>query len=256
MDAAEARREPSRVSGAAARAAAVLAAIALVLAGIWITGGLITDDFRASMALTAVWFAAVVAGAVLLWRRAPALRPAAIAAVATFVVVGAYLGYTSTTDTVVDETVATGPAELSGSFRDLAHPTTGTARIVARDDGSRVVTFTGFETDPGPDLFVYAVPGATSGEDVDGGTKARRPEGERRRPAVPPPRRLPGRPAHDRHLVPRLLRLVRRGDADARVSRLSRGRRRAGRCPTRRPTARRDGRAAAVRSRSPAAARA
>jgi len=171
MDAAEARRDPSRVSGAAARAAAVLAATAIVLAGIWITGGLITDDFRASMALTAVWFAAVVAGSVVLWRRTPALRPAAIAAVATFVVVGAYLGYTSTTDTVVDETVATGPAELSGSFRGLAHPTNGTARIVARDDGSRVVTFTGFETDPGPDLFVYAVPGATSGEDVDGGTR-------------------------------------------------------------------------------------
>jgi len=171
METAEAHREPSRVSGAAARAAAVLAATAIVLAGIWITGGLITDDFRASMALTAVWFAAVVAGSVVLWRRTPALRPAAIAAVATFVVVGAYLGYTSTTDTVVDETVATGPAELSGSFRDLAHPTTGTARIVARDDGSRVVTFTGFETDPGPDLFVYAVPGATPGEDVDGGTR-------------------------------------------------------------------------------------
>ena len=171
MDVADARREPSRVTGTAARAAAVLAAIAIVLAGIWVAGGVITDDFRASMALTAVWFAAVAAAAVLLWRRVPALRAAAIAAVATFVVVGAYLGYTSTRDTVVDETVAAGPAQLSGSFRGLAHPTTGTARIVARDDGSRVVTFTGFETDPGPDLFVYAVPGATSGEGVDGGTR-------------------------------------------------------------------------------------
>jgi hypothetical protein len=171
MDVAEARREPSRAIGTAARAAAVLAAIAIVLVGIWVAGGLIIDDFRASMGLTALWFAAVVAGAVLVWRRVPALRPAAIAAVATFVVVGAYLGYTSTRDTVVDETVAVGPAELSGSFRGLAHPTTGTAQVVAQDDGSRVVTFTGFETDPGPDLFVYAVPGATSGEDVDGGKR-------------------------------------------------------------------------------------
>lgn len=171
MDVVEGRRAPSRVVGTAWRALAALAAIALVLAGIWVAGGLLTDDFRASMGLTAAWFAAVVVGAVLLWRRTPALRPAAVAAVATFVVVGAYLGYTSTRDTVVDETVAAGPAELSGSFRALAHPTTGTARVVALDDGSRVVTFTAFETDPGPDLFVYAVPGATSGEDVDGGTR-------------------------------------------------------------------------------------
>ena len=41
--------------------AIVLLAIVVVLAGMWIAGGVVTDDFRASMALTALWFAAVVA---------------------------------------------------------------------------------------------------------------------------------------------------------------------------------------------------
>jgi hypothetical protein len=28
----------------------------IVLAGVWVSGGVISDDFRTSMALTAVWF--------------------------------------------------------------------------------------------------------------------------------------------------------------------------------------------------------
>jgi hypothetical protein len=148
--------------------AAVPVAVALVLAGIWVAGGVITDDFRASMALTAVWFAAVAGCGVLLWRRVRVLRPAALAAVATFVVVGAYLGYTSTVDKTVDEAVVGGPAALEGSFRGLAHETSGTARIVG-SGSARTLTLTGFRTDPGPDLFVYVVPGKASGTHVDGG---------------------------------------------------------------------------------------
>jgi Electron transfer DM13 len=159
------------------RAAAVPVAIALVLLGIWVTGGVLTNDFRASMALTALWLLAVVTAALVVWRRVPALRPAAVAAVAAFALVGGYLAYASNVDKTVDENVATGPAAAEGTFTGLAHPTGGVARIVGRPDGSRVVTLTEFETDPGPDLFVYAVPGHVSGGAVDGGVSLGRLKG-------------------------------------------------------------------------------
>jgi hypothetical protein len=149
----------------------------VVLLGIWVTGGVITNDFRASMALTALWFVLVVAGSVVVWRRAPALRlPVAAVAVGTFVLVGAYLGIASVRDVEVNEAVATGPALLEGTFTSLAHPTEGVARVVQSDAG-RVLTLTGFETDPGPDLYVYVAPGRTSGEDVDGSTRLARLKG-------------------------------------------------------------------------------
>lgn len=102
-----------------------------MLLGIWITGGRLTNDFRVSLALTALWFVVVVATAVAVWRRYPPLRlPVSAVAVATFVLVGGYLGLASTRDVTVSETVATGPAVLTGSFVDIAHATAGTARIV------------------------------------------------------------------------------------------------------------------------------
>lgn len=177
MDVHPASSLPRHTPPAWLRIASVPLAATVVVAGIWVAGAVLTDDFRASMALTALWFAAVAAGALLVWRRVPGLRPAAVAGVVAFAGVGAWLGYTSTVDTVVDETVAGGPAALEGSFQGLAHPTTGTARVVEQPDGSRVLTLTGFETDPGPDLYVYLVPGAASGESVDGGTRLGRLKG-------------------------------------------------------------------------------
>jgi hypothetical protein len=38
-----------------------------------------------------------------------------------------------------------------------AHPTSGTATLVRKPDGSRALTLTGFATDPGPDLRVLLV---------------------------------------------------------------------------------------------------
>jgi hypothetical protein len=46
-----------------------------------------------------------------------------------------------------------------GRFRAAAHPTSGRAALIKDSDGSRVLTLTRFETDPGPDLRVYLVPG-------------------------------------------------------------------------------------------------
>jgi hypothetical protein len=151
------------------RLAAAIPVIALVLVGIWLAGGVLTNDFRLSMALTAAWFALVTIGAALAWRRVPALRPAALAALATLVLAGGALALTTLRDKTVDEAVAVGPAALSGSFVSGAHETRGTARIVGAGGGS-VLTLTDFRTDAGPDLFVYAVPsGAT--DSVDGGVR-------------------------------------------------------------------------------------
>lgn len=46
------------------------------------------------------------------------------------------------------------PVAATGPFRSLAHPTTGTARIVTLSDGSTILRLEDFATDNGPDLFV------------------------------------------------------------------------------------------------------
>lgn len=151
---------------------------AVVLLGIWVTGGVVTNDFRASMALTALWFAAVVAAAALVWRRRPSLRlPVSAVAVGTFVLVGGYLALASVRDVTVNERVTTGPALVEGTFFDLAHPAEGTARVVESSRGARVLTLTGFRTDPGPDLYVYVRSGESDGEDVEGATRIARLKG-------------------------------------------------------------------------------
>ena len=119
--------------------AAVVPAIGLVLFGIWLAGGVLTDDFRTSMALTTLWFALVAARAVIGWRRMPVLRPAAVAAVATFVVVGGALALGTFRDVTVNERVAVGPAAVSGSFVAGAHPTEGRAAVV-NASGENVLT--------------------------------------------------------------------------------------------------------------------
>src|SRR5919108_1404586 len=102
-----ARRPPSRWM----RLALVPLVAAVTLAGLWVAGGVLTDDFRASMALTAVWFAlAGAAAAGIAWRR----RALALPVLGTFLVtagaVGAYLGYATLMDRVVDEQVVVASA--------------------------------------------------------------------------------------------------------------------------------------------------
>jgi Electron transfer DM13 len=177
------RSSPSR-SGARVLRALVLAAAAAAatVAGVYVAGGLITNDFRLSMALTGAWF--LVAGACALASLkagrsigAPIVAGYLVAALAT----GGYLAATTLRDRVVDETVVTGmPAtelpvtrreaavnvqESSGRFRSGEHATRGTARIVRLANGRRVLTLTSFDTAPGPDLRVRVVPG----DSTDGG---------------------------------------------------------------------------------------
>ena len=176
----------SRRSPVALLAAPAVAAI--VVTGVWVAGGVITDDYRASMALTALWFAVSGAACLLVARRHRALRVPVIAAyLLTAGAVGAYLGATTLRDDVVHERVITaappaaapdagtpaaaapepGPVELArGRFRSHEHETVGTARVIRDTDGRRYITLTSFSTSPGPDLRVRLVPG----DSFDGGT--------------------------------------------------------------------------------------
>ena len=160
------------------------AVAAIVVTGVWVAGGVISDDFRTSMALTAGWFALSGAACVLVARRRRALRVPVLAGyLLTAGAVGAYLGATTLRDDVVHERVITAapasvqstarmagpptaPVQLArGQFRSHEHATTGTARVIGDTDGSRYLTLTSFSTSPGPDLRVRLVPS----DSFDGG---------------------------------------------------------------------------------------
>ena len=163
---------------------AVLVVIVL-LAGIWVAGGVITNDFTVAMLLTVLWMGiAFLVCALIAWR-SPALRvPVAGAYLLTAVVVGVYLGRSMFLDDEVNErvvTVAPAPAEPAsseerqeapprnvllgrGRFQPVAHPAVGTASAIRRAAGGKVLTLTGFEVDNGPDLRVYLVRGPARNE--------------------------------------------------------------------------------------------
>jgi hypothetical protein len=176
----------------ALRLLAFIAVAVAVLAGVWVAGGVITDSFEGSLALTAAWFgvSGLVCLAVAVRRRG--LRvPVLGAYVLVAAVAGGYLGWSTLNDRVVDEQVAVGmplgaePAdaaadsgdaaadERSGEqarnvelaaarFRSGEHATTGRAAIVRLATGDRVLTLTDFDTSAGPDLRVRLVPGRTA----------------------------------------------------------------------------------------------
>jgi hypothetical protein len=163
---------------------AAVGAVAVVLLGCWLTGGVLTDDATTAMALTGLWFAVAVGSALAAlrrWRR-PAL-PAAAAALVTVVAVGSWLLLTSRVDRVVDEQVlaelttataspsGSAPAAVTrlaaGAFTSGAHETTGKATLLRGPNGRLVLTLVGFRTAAGPDLRVRIVAAGSQG--VDGG---------------------------------------------------------------------------------------
>jgi hypothetical protein len=150
----------------ALRVAAAPAVAAAVLIGVWLTGGVVTDDFAGSALLTGLWFAAAgVACLAVAMRHRSYRAPVLGAYVATAAGVTVWLGWSTLRDRVVDERVATGPAIAAGAFRSGEHTTTGRAAVVRLPTGRRVLTLTAFQTDAGPDLRVRLVPGDTG----DGG---------------------------------------------------------------------------------------
>jgi hypothetical protein len=161
-----------------ARLLAVPATAGIVVLGVWIFGGKVTNDFALAMVLTAAWFgaaglASLLAG--LRWRAL--LLPVFGTFLAVSIAIGVYLADATLRDRVVnEEVVVAGPpseatpggpaATASGAFESRAHDTSGTATIVQLPDGGFVLTLTEFETDAGPDLRVYLVRG--NGDDVSG----------------------------------------------------------------------------------------
>jgi hypothetical protein len=175
--------------------AAVPVTVVVVLAGVWVTGGLVTDDEPVARRLMGAWFAgAGVLAALVALRWRPLAVPVLAAWFLTSGSVGGYLMFTSSVDRVVHEQVTVaevpsrtpagdspattgatteppGPvAVAAGEFADGAHPTSGTATLIDRPDGTRALTLTGFATDPGPDLRVLLVrdrAGTETGSAVD-----------------------------------------------------------------------------------------
>ena len=157
-----------------------LPAVAVVLlGGGWVTSALVTNDFTASMALTAAWVGLVGLACLALFLRRREMWPALAGYVITAVVAGVYLGAATLIDDRVDEDVVTARAATGGErganagrrqrsagsagnvmlsrgrFESLEHETTGVAQVIEVSGGQRVLTLTGFETDNGPDLRVY-----------------------------------------------------------------------------------------------------
>ena len=165
----------------------------IVLLGIWVSGGRITDDFRAAMLLTGAWFAFVgLAAAAIAWRWRPLALSVLGAYIVTALAAGGYLAFASMVDRVVNENVAvaarvspTGRAESNasteknvavgrGTFVNGEHETSGAATVIRLVGGNHVLTLTDFSTSPGPDLRVYLVTGGPEelGDVVDlGGLK-------------------------------------------------------------------------------------
>jgi len=149
----------------------------LFIAGVWLAGGVVTDSFRASMALVAVWYAAAGLGVLAIGIRHRALRAPLWAGYAiTAAAVGGFLAWTTLRDTVVHERVLVGvpaaqvvraperppPALVTvshGRFVSGEHETRGLASVVRKRDGRRFLTLTGFDTSPGPDAHAQVGPG-------------------------------------------------------------------------------------------------
>lgn len=182
-------RRPSRLVRLLGAGALLLA----LAAGAWAIGASV-PDYVTSIVLTGAWFLAVGVVAEVLSRRRPGTGIALRGAFVVALLASAFGFYwTSVRDVVVDEQVVAGVAASSlpagraaaatpaagerssapraeaphvnvtvrtGAFESLAHQTVGTASVVRRPDGERILTLAGFRTDNGPDLRVYLVAGA------------------------------------------------------------------------------------------------
>ena len=167
-----AARTPRASTPVTVRLVSVPVVAVVLLVGGWVAGGVITNDFQISMALTAVWvgFVGLVCLVLFFWRRD--MWPALATFVVMATVAGAYLGSQTLIDDRVDENVvraapaAAAPAGQKtlrpanvllarGRFESLEHSSRGVAQIIEVRGNRRVLTLTRFETDNGPDLRVY-----------------------------------------------------------------------------------------------------
>src|SRR5688572_20614627 len=86
-----------------------LAVVALVLFGVWVAGGVITDNFHVAAVLTGAWFAVAGLAALVAGRRVRRLRAGVWGGYAlTAAAVSVYLGVSMFRDRVADERVVVG----------------------------------------------------------------------------------------------------------------------------------------------------
>lgn len=153
---------PSKLPGSVPvwlRLLAIPVVVVLFLLGVWLFGGVVSNDFEIAMALTAAWFVVSGAAAFLVCRRRrELLLPVGATFLVTATVVGGVLAWTTLREETVNERLLGGRAVATGSFFDVAHPTQGSAAILETASGTKL-RLTDFETDAGPDLFVYLVAG-------------------------------------------------------------------------------------------------
>src|SRR5215212_12065901 len=185
----------------AARLVSIPVVAVIVLLGVWVAGGVVSNDFRLSMLLTAVWFAISGLACLAIAIRRRSLRVPVLAAyVVSAGAVVLYLGLATLRDRVVDETVVMAapaavdtsasqpmPANVEvarGAFRSGEHHTEGRAAVVRVRDRGRFLTLTSFDTSAGPDLRVRLVPGPSRDRRRRRRDRPRRAQGQPRRPAV------------------------------------------------------------------------
>jgi hypothetical protein len=169
----------------AVRLLAVPGTVAVVLVGIWLTGGVITNDFTLAMVLTVAWMALAGLIALGIALQSRDFRwPVFGAYAATAAAAGIYLGWSMFTEDVVNERIATvAPASMdgqrsaeaperqnallrAGTFESVRHAARGQARAIELAEGGRVLTLVDFEVENGPDLRVYLVAGPAKTEDA------------------------------------------------------------------------------------------
>jgi electron transfer DM13 len=142
----------------------------IVLVGIWVSGGVITNDFTLAMWLTVAWMGLAGLGALgVAWRSRGFRWPVLVGYVVTAGAVGLVLGSSMFFDDVVNEQVARAgtagnTALAAGNFEPVRHEASGQAHAIELADGQRVLTLTSFAVDNGPDLRVYLVAGPAASE--------------------------------------------------------------------------------------------
>jgi hypothetical protein len=183
-----------------ARIGIALGVLVALLGGLWIAAGLIAPTYLTSIIFGIAWFVIASVGLGKAVKRRPELKWWVRGTfLGTAAAGGAAFAWTSLRDDKVNERVVTGVPAASlpvpkkqKSIQSAAAPkvnvalargkfevadegtAAGTATLVRKASGGRVLTLTDFEVSNGPDLRVYLVPGdgKDTGDRIDlGGLK-------------------------------------------------------------------------------------
>jgi hypothetical protein len=187
-------------SSIATRLGVAIAVVLLLAGGVWVAAGVIAPTYLTSIAFGIAWFviASVLLGQVT--KRRPDLKwPVRGTFLVTAAAAAGVFAWTSLRDDTVHEKVLTGvPAAQAGGSPAPSTPkkpaappmnvavakgdfqvadegsAAGTATLIRKAKGGRVLTLTSFAVNNGPDLRVYLVPGdgKDTGRHIDlGGLK-------------------------------------------------------------------------------------